>query len=71
MFPIDGKDAIHPGDRNAVCYYCTRVYTSETMIRKRPILPSEQELDIFSENSSHDIQCDDGYIEVVNIILDM
>ena len=38
---------------------------------ERAILPSQQELDIFSETSNQDTQRDDGYIEVVNIILDM
>lgn len=38
---------------------------------ERAILPSQQELDIFSETANQDTQLDGGYTEVVNIILDM
>lgn len=68
MFPIHGKDAIHPGDRNAVSVTVVPECIGQV---NGAILPSQQELDVFSENANRDTQLDDSYIEGVNIILDM
>lgn len=65
-----GKDAIHPGDRNAVSITIVPECILQRQWWERAILPSQQELGIFSETASQDTQLDDGYIEIVNITLD-
>lgn len=58
---------MHPGDRNAVSVTVVP-WTGQV---NGVILPSQQELDVFSENVNQDNQFDNSYIEGVNIILNM